>query len=147
MMPALQQVRGIQFLLLTAGLFPLVFAVLPRTQSFEDFTFAVSLLVRSGRLLPQDFELVDVGLQFLAKAMQILTEDGSELEFGSGSPGKQASGIGTRGIGEEAVQLRQPILGPGDCEAGLLQLESALPFDAFAEAEEGIESEAERHNL
>ena len=116
-------------------MFLLVGAALAGAQSFEDLAFTISLMIFAGRLLAREFELASVGLKFLAEAMQVLTENGSELEFGGRASGDERGGIGLSGVGEVAFQLRQCFLGTGDPEIGLLQLEGALAFDALAQAE------------
>jgi len=60
-------------------LFLLVGAALVGTQGFDDFAFAISLMVFAGRLLALKFELADVRLELLAKVMHVLAENGSEL--------------------------------------------------------------------
>lgn len=147
MMPALQQVDSIEFLLLAAQLFLLVGAALASTQSLEDLAFAVGLMVFAGRLLAQEFELADVRLEFLAEAMQILPENGSELQFGGGAPGGERGRVGLSRAGEKALKLRQGFLGAGDLQVGLLQGERTLAFDALTEAEQRGENETEGHNF
>jgi len=135
MMPALQQVGGIEFLLLAAQLFLLIGSALAGAQGFEDLAFAIGLMVCAGRLLTQEFEPANVGLEFLAEVKQVLAQNGSELEFSAGASGRERGGVGLRGVGEEAVELCQRFLGAGGLEIGLLQLEGALAFDALAKAE------------
>ena len=134
MMPALQQVGGIEFLLLAPQLVLLVGAALAGAQGFEDLAFAIGLMVFAGRLLAPQFEFAQVGLEFLAEVLQVLAENGSELEFGGGASGDERGGIGLSGVGEVALQLGQCFLGTGDPEIGLLQLKRALAFDALTQA-------------
>ena len=82
-MPALKQISGIEFPLLTAQLFLLMDAALAGTQSFEDLAFAIGLMIFAERLLAQEFELEYLAPEFLAEQMQVLAENGSEVEFGS----------------------------------------------------------------
>jgi hypothetical protein len=107
MMPALQQIRSIEFPLLAAQLFLLISAALAAAQSFEHLAFAISLVVFAGRLLAQEFELADVGLELPAEAMKILAEDGSELEFGGNAPGGERGGIRLSRVGEVSFNVRQ----------------------------------------
>ena len=93
-------------------------------------------MVFAGRLLAQEFELADIGLEFLTEAIEVLAEHGSELKFGGGASGGEPGGIGLGRAGEEAFQLCQSFLGTDDLEIGLLQLESALVLDALAKAEQ-----------
>jgi len=116
-------------------LFLLVGAALAGAQGFEDLAFPISLTVFAGRSMAQEFELADVGLEFLAEMVQVLAENGSELEFGGSAADGEPGGVGLSGVGEEAVELCQCFLGTGDLETGLLQLEGALTFDALTEAE------------
>jgi len=135
MMPALQQVGGIEFLLLAACLFLLVSAALAGTQSFEYLAFAIGLMVFADRLLPQKFELADVRLEFLSEVVQILAQNRSELQFGGTAPGGKRDRVGLSGVGEEAFKLCQCFLGARDLQIGLLQDERTLVFDALTEAE------------
>ncbi len=116
-------------------MFLLVGAALAGAQGFEDLAFAIGPMVFAGRLLAQEFELANVGLEFLAEAMQVLAENGSELEFGGSASGFERGGVGLSGVGEEAFELCQCFLGTGDPEIGLLQLEGTLAFDALTETE------------
>src|SRR5271157_887768 len=63
MMPALQQIRSIEFPLLAAQLFLLIDAALAAAQSFKHVALAISLMVFAGRLLSQQFELADLRLE------------------------------------------------------------------------------------
>jgi len=146
-MPALQEIGGIEFPLLAAKLFLLIVAALAGAQGFEDLAFTIGLMIFAGRLLAHEFELAEVGLKFLAEAMQVLAENGSELKFGGGASGDERGGIGLIGIGEIALPLGQCFLRTEDPEIGLLQLEGALAFDALTEAEERGERETEGHDL
>ena len=102
-------------------------------------------MIFAGRLLAREFELADVGLKFLAEAMQVLAENGSELEFGGSASGGKRGRIGLSGIVEKSLKLRQCFLGAGDSQIGFLQKQRALPFDALTQAEqERSESETER---
>ena len=134
MMPALQQVGGIEFLLLAAQLFLLIGSALAGAQGFEDLAFAIGLMILAGCLLARELELANIGLKILAEAMQVLAENGSELEFAGGATGDERGGIGLSGVGEVALQLGQCFLGTGDPEIGLLQLKRALAFDALTQA-------------
>jgi len=116
-------------------LFLLVVAALAGTQGFDDLAFAIGLMVFADRLLPQEFELANVGLQLLAEVMQVFAENGSELQFGGSASGCEPGGLGLIGVGEEAFKLCQRFLGAGDLEIGLLQLEGTLAFDALTETE------------
>ncbi len=75
MMPALQQMGGVEFPLLAAQLFLLVGAALAGAQGFEDLAFAIGPMIFAGRLLAYQFELANVGLKFLAEAMQVLAAE------------------------------------------------------------------------
>ena len=127
-------------------MFLLVGAALAGAQSFEDLAIAIGPVVFGERLLAEEFELAHVGLELLAEAMQVLADKGSELEIGGSASGLEPGGIGLCGVGERAFQLCQCFLGAGDLEIDLLQFEGALAFDALTEAEEGSESETERHD-
>ena len=98
MMPALQQVSGIEFLLLAAQLFLLVGAMLADAQGFQHLAFAIGPMVFAGRLLAQEFELADIGLKFLAEAIEVLAEHGSELEFGGAASGGESGGVAPRRV-------------------------------------------------
>ena len=86
-MPALQQISGIEFLLLPPHLFLLIGAVLAGAHSFENLTFAVSLVIFAERLLTQLFETAKFGLKLLTKAEQIFAASRGELEFGRRASG------------------------------------------------------------
>ena len=127
-------------------MFLLVDAALAGTQGFEDLAFAIGLMIFAERLLAQDFELEYVGVEFLAEEMQVLAENGSELEFGGSASSLERNGIGLRGLGEGMFQLREFFLGTRNVEIRRLQFEGALAFDALTQAEQGIERETEGHN-
>ena len=110
-MPALKQMSGIEFPLLTAQLFLLMDAMLAGSQGFEDLAFAIGLMIFAERLLAQEFELEYVGVEFLTEEMQVLAENGSELEFGCSASSLERGRIGLRGVGEGAFQLREFFLG------------------------------------
>ena len=131
MMPALQQIRSIEFPLLAAQLFLLIDAALAAAQSFKHVALAISLMVFAGRLLSQQFELADLRLEFLEEAMQILAKNGSELKFGGIAPGGKRGRIGLSRIGEKSLNLRQCFLRAGNFQIRFLQGERALPFDAL----------------
>jgi hypothetical protein len=126
-------------------LFLLVDAALTGAQGLEDIAFAIGLMVFAGRLLAPEFEFAQVGLEFLAEVLQVLAENGSELELGGGASGGKPLGVGLGGLGKEAFELCQCFLGTGDLETGLLQLKGALAFDALPEPEYRGESETEGH--
>jgi len=127
-------------------LFLLVSAELAGAQGLENFAFAIRLMVFVGRLLAQEFQPADVGLEFLAKALPVLAENESELEFGGSASGGKPREIGLHGGSHAVVELCECFPGAGDLEIGFLQLEGALPLNALTEPEERGESEAERHN-
>ncbi len=116
-------------------MFLLVDAALPGANGFEDLAFAIRLMVFAERFLAREFELADVGLQFLAKALHVLAENRSELEFGGSASSGKPGAVGLSGVGEEAVQLCQGFLGTRDLEIGRLQGERALAFDALTQPE------------
>jgi len=98
MMPALQQVGGIEFLLLTTGLFLQIGAALAGAQGFEDLAFAIGLMVSPERLLPQEFEPANVRLEFLAEVLQVLAQNSGKLEFGASASGGERGGVGPRRV-------------------------------------------------
>jgi len=144
-MPALQQIGGIEFLLLAAQLFLLIVAALAGAQGFEDLAFTIGPMIFAGRLLARHFEFADVGPKFPAEVMQVLAENGSELEFGGRASGDERGSVGLCGIGEVTLQLGQCFLSTRDPEIGLLQLQRALAFDALTQTEQRGESETEGH--
>ncbi len=98
MMPALQQVGGIEFLLLAPQLVLLVGAALAGAQGFEDLAFAIGLMVGAGRFLAHEFKLADVCLEFLAEVLQVLAENGSELKFSGSASGNEPGGVRLSGL-------------------------------------------------
>lgn len=126
-------------------MFLLVGAVLTDAQGFKNLAFAICPMVFAGRLLAQEFELAEIGLKFMAEAIEVLAEHGSELKFGGGASGGEPGRVGLRRAGEEAFQLCQSFLGAQDLEIRLLQLQRALALDALTEAEQRGESETECH--
>ena len=145
-MPALKQISGIEFPLLTAQLFLLMDAMLAGTQGFEDLAFAIGLMIFAERLLAQEFEVEYVGVEFLTEEMQVLAENVSEVEFRGSASSLERRGIGIRGLGEGPFQLREFFLGTRDLEIRLLQLEGTLAFDTLTQAEQGSECETESHD-
>jgi len=142
----LKQISGIEFPLLVAYLFLLIDTALAAAKGFEDFAFAIGLMIIAERFLAYEFELEYVGLEFLAEDMQVLAEDGGELEFSGAASSLERDGIGPRGLGQGAFQLREFFLGTRDLEIRLLQFEGTLAFDALTQAEQGSECEAESHD-
>jgi len=100
MMPALQQMDSIELLLITAQLFLLIGATLPRAQRFEDLAFAIGLTVCGESLLAQQLESADIGLQFLAEVKHVLAKNSSEPEFGASTSGGERGGVGLRRVGK-----------------------------------------------
>jgi len=127
-------------------LFLLVDAALARANGFEDLALAIGLPVFPERFLALEFELADVGPEFLAKALHVLAQNRSELEFGGSASSGKPGGVGLIGVREEAVQLCQIFLGTRDLEIGRLQGERALAFDALTQPEYWGESKTERHD-
>jgi hypothetical protein len=73
-------------------LFLLVEAALAGAQGFEDLAFAISLMVFGQCLLAQQFELANLGMQFLAEALcRFFAQHGNELEFRGGASGGELS--------------------------------------------------------
>ncbi len=113
----------------------LVEAALAFAQSFEKFAFAIGAMVFGDCLLAQELKPADFGLEFVVEAIEVVAENGSELEFCGGASGGKSFGVGPGGIGEEKFELRQCFVGTGNLKIGILQLEGALALDALAEAE------------
>jgi len=124
----------------------LVDAALAGANGFEDLAFAIRLMVFAERFLALEFELANVGLEFLAEMLHVLAQNRSELEFGGSASGGKSGAVGLIGIREEAVQLCQCFLGTRDLEIGRLQGARALAFDALTEPEYWGESKTERHD-
>ena len=61
MVPALQQISSVELLLFAAQSFPIVNAALPRTQRFENFAAAISLVIFGGGFLTLQFEFLNLG--------------------------------------------------------------------------------------
>ena len=146
-MPALQQVRRIQLLLLLSRLFLLVSAALTRPQALEDFALAISLMIFADRFLAHPFEPAKISPQFALYAQQIFAQGQSELEFGGRAPASPPLGLRPIGGAEVALQLRHCVLGAGHLEICLLQNENSLPLKASPETEQRIESKTERHDF
>lgn len=147
MVHELEQVGSIEFLLLTPRLFKLIRAALARTQSFEDFAFAVSLLVGLGGLLTERFEAANFVLELEAELAELVAEEAGELEFGGGTSGGEAGRVGEGRVGEIAFELRECFARPGELQRGFLQSEGALALNALAESKQGRKRETESHKF
>ena len=143
--PALEQVRGVQLLLLAAKFVLLIIAALAGAHAFENFALTERLMVFGSRFLALAFEVANFSLEFLAQMFEILAVERCELELGGAAARRQAGGVGVKGIVEEAIELRQRILGASHGETGLAHPQSALPLDALAKTKQRRKCETESH--
>ena len=143
--PALKQMRGVNLLLLAAQFILLIVAVLAGANGFEHFALAKGLMVVASGPLALAFEVANFRLELLAQVFEVLAVERCELELGGAAARRQAGGVGLSGIGEEAIELRERILGASHGETGFPQSQGVLPLDALAKTEQRRERETESH--
>ncbi|MGC2247229.1 MAG: hypothetical protein WA609_11560 [Terriglobales bacterium] len=119
--PPLEQIGGVEPLLLSSGLLDLIRTVLASPKTFKNFARAEGLLIGRRRLLAHTFEALNIFLQANPELLQLLTKQTRELEFGSRASARQRSAVGARRSGKKSVQSRNRFLGSGHLQGCVLQ--------------------------
>src|ERR1035438_8796997 len=120
MMPALQQVCGIEFLLLAPRLFELIDAALSLSQGFQHLAFAESPLIGLNGLLTECVEAANFFLKLNAKLPVLVAEEAGELEVGSSTSSGQAAQVGEGGVDQKAFEPRECFLGARQLQRSVL---------------------------
>jgi hypothetical protein len=122
-MPPLEQIGGVEPLLLSPGLLDLIGVVLSGTKILKNFALTEGQLIGYRGVLAHAVEAQNVFLQASPELLELLTKQPRELQLGGSASARQRSAVGDCRLGKKFVQSRNRFLGSGNLQRSVLQSE------------------------